>query len=178
RGAGRGTGARWRIARGEERAEWTFTPYIGVGPLHFGMTLEEITSALGERLTILSYSHHDEDHQLNFADFTASGIRVLFRGGRLGCVAVNALTGPQVRLDAAPLTGCAPSQVEEWLVHRTTRRPGSLMYSPAADPVFTDLGLTIRSHRAGDVVLTRPLFLLHDWLDLWHSLPSEEWNCS
>lgn len=167
----------WRIARGEERAEWTFTPYVGIGPLHFGMTLEEITSALGERPTISSCVDHGEDRRLNFADFTASGIRAFFRGGCLGCVAVNALTGPQVRLGAAPLTGCAPSQVEDWLVHRTTLRPGSLMYSPAADPVFTDLGLAIRSQRAGDVVLTRPLFLLHDWLDLWHSLPSEEWNC-
>ncbi|MGC0375132.1 hypothetical protein [Streptomyces sp. SAI-229] len=82
-----------------------------------------------------------------------------------------------MRLDAAPLTGCAPSRVEDWLVHRTTR-PGSLAYSVAGDPVFADLGLAIRSQRAGDVVLTRPLFLLHDWLDLWHALPAEEWNCS
>ncbi|MEV7679573.1 hypothetical protein AB0O64_13580 [Streptomyces sp. NPDC088341] len=168
----------WRIAREEERAEWTFTPYVGVGPLHFGMTLEEITSALGERPAVSSYSHHGEDQQLNYADFAESGIRALFQDGHLGCVAMDALTGPQVRLDAAPLTGCAPSHVEDWLVHRTALRPGSLTYSPAADPVFADLGLAIRSQRAGDIVLTRPLFLLHDWLDLWHSLPSEEWNCS
>ncbi|MFE5512844.1 hypothetical protein ACFQ9J_20105 [Streptomyces sp. NPDC056529] len=83
-----------------------------------------------------------------------------------------------MRLDAAPLTGCAPSRVEDRLVHRTAPRPGSLTYSPAADPVFTDLGLAIRSQRAGDTVLTRPLFLLPDWLDLWHSLPGEEWNHS
>ncbi|MCM2411795.1 hypothetical protein [Streptomyces sp. RKAG290] len=165
----------WRIARAKERAEWTFTPYVGVGPLHFGMTLEEITSALGEGPAVSSYSHHGEDQQLNYADFTESGIRALFHDDRLGCIAADALTGPQVRLDAAPLTGCVPSHVEEWLVHRTTR-PGSLAYSVAGDPVFADLGLAIRSQRAGDVVLTRPLFLLHDWLDLWHSLPSEEWN--
>ncbi|MDX3570227.1 hypothetical protein [Streptomyces sp. ID05-47C] len=167
----------WRIAREEERAEWTFTPYVGVGPLHFGMTLEEITRVLGEGPAVSSYSHHGEDQQLNYADFIESGIRALFHDGRLGCVAADALTGPQVRVDAAPLTGCAPSQVENWLVPRTTR-PGSLAYSVAGDPVFADLGLAIRSQRAGDVVLTRPLFLLHDWLDLWHALPSEEWNCS
>ncbi|MFE7381414.1 hypothetical protein ACFU9F_13710 [Streptomyces zhihengii] len=167
----------WRIAREEERAEWTFTPYVGVGPVHFGMTLEEITCGLGEGPAVSSYSHHCEDQQLNYADFTESGIRALFHNGRLGCVAADALTGPQVRLDAAPLTGCAPSHVEDWLVHRTTR-PGSLAYSVAGDPVFADLGLAIRSQRAGDVVLTRPLFLLHDWLDLWHALPSEEWNYS
>ncbi|PZT76437.1 MULTISPECIES: hypothetical protein [unclassified Streptomyces] len=167
--------APWRIAREEERAEWTFTPYVGVGPLHFGMTLEEITRALGEEPAVSSYSHHGEDPQLSYADFTASGIRALFRNGRLGCVAADALTGPQVRLAAAPLTGCAPSHVEAWLAHRTTR-PGALAYSVADDPIFADLGLAIRSQRAGDIVLTRPLFLLHDWLDLWHALPDEEWN--
>ncbi|MGW2298974.1 hypothetical protein [Streptomyces violaceorubidus] len=167
----------WRIAREEERAEWTFTPYVGVGPLHFGMTLEEITSALGERPAVSSYSHQGEDRQLDYADFTGSGIRALFHDGRLGCVAMDALTGPQVRLDAAPLTGCMPSHVEDWLIDRTTLRPGSLTYSVAGNPVFTDLGVAIRSQRAGDLVLTRPLFLLHDWLDLWHSLPSKEWNC-
>lgn len=166
----------WRIARQEERAEWTFTPYVGVGPLHFGMTPEEITHALSEGPAVSSYFAHGDGQQLNYVDFAEIGIRALFEEGRLGCVAVNALTGPQVRLEAAPLTGCAPSQVEDWLVHRTTLQSGSLTYSPAADPVFVDLGLAIRSQRAGDIVLTRPLFLLHDWLDLWHSLPSEEWN--
>ncbi|MEU3406553.1 hypothetical protein ABZ766_21795 [Streptomyces sp. NPDC006670] len=165
----------WRIAREEERAEWTFTPYVGVGPLHFGMTLEEITGALGERPAVCSYSRYGEDQELAYADFTESGIRALFHYDRLGCVAVDALTGPQVRLDAAPLTGCAPAGVEDWLAHRTTR-PGSLRYSVGGDPVLPDLGLAIRFQRAGDTTLTRPLFLLRDWLDLWHSLPSDEWN--
>ncbi|WP_327379675.1 hypothetical protein [Streptomyces sp. NBC_01212] len=168
----------WRIAREEERAEWAFTPYVGVGPLRFGMTLREITGALGEEPAVLTHSRHGEDQQLNCADFARSGIRALFEEDCLGCVAVDALAGPQVRLDGAPLTGCLPSHVEDWLVRRTTMPSGSLTYSPAADPVLADLGLAIRSQRAGDVVLSRPLFLLHSWLDLWHSLPSEEWNYS
>ncbi|MFJ4314313.1 hypothetical protein ACIP46_03340 [Streptomyces lavendulae] len=167
----------WRLARAEERAEWTFTPYVGVGPLHFGMTLDEITTALGEHPAASSHTHDGTHRRLESADFTTSGIRALFRDDRLGCVAVNALGGPQVRLDGAPLTGCAPSRVEDWLVHRAERtRPGSLRYSPAGDPVFAGLGLAIRGQRAGDLVLTRPLFLHHDWLDLWHALPAAEWN--
>ncbi|GHF77124.1 hypothetical protein GCM10018790_64040 [Kitasatospora xanthocidica] len=166
----------WRIARDEERHEWTFTPYVGVGPLHFGMTLDEITAALGEEGSVSSYYDPGSDERhLGYADFRTAGVRALFRTDRLECVAVNALTGPQVRLDGTPLTGCAPSRVEDWLVHRTAH--GRLLYSPAADPVFPDLGLAIRAQRAGDVNLTRPLFLLHGWLDLWHSLPSEEWDC-
>ncbi|MFF4384436.1 hypothetical protein [Kitasatospora sp. NPDC001547] len=165
----------WRIARDEERAEWTFTPYIGVGPLHFGMTLVEIATALDETPASSSwYSQDDGTEKINFADFTTTGVRALFENGLLACLAVNALTGPQVRLDGAPLTGCAPSRVEDWLVHRTAY--GRLRYSPAGDPVFLDLGVAIRSQRAGDVNLTRPLFLLHGWLDLWDSLPREEWD--
>ncbi|MFG2296319.1 hypothetical protein [Streptomyces sp. NPDC048603] len=160
----------WRIARAEEHTEWTFTPFVGVGPLHFGMTLEEITDALDEQPTVTSYN--SELQQLVYADFAATAIRAHFRDDRLGCVAVNALDGPQVRLDDIPLTGCVPSQLEEWLLHRTAR----LSYSVAGDPICTDLGLAVRSQRAGDIMLTRPLFLLHEWRDLWHSLPQEEWN--
>ncbi|MFE2296582.1 hypothetical protein ACFXAW_00115 [Streptomyces sp. NPDC059445] len=162
----------WRIARGEERAEWTFTPFVGVGPLHFGMTLEEITDALDEQPTVTSYSHVGGRQQLVYADFAATAVRGLFRDDRLGCVAVNALSGPQVRLDDVPLTGCVPSQLENWLLHRTAR----LSFSVAGDPICTDLGLAIRSQRAGDIMLTRPLFLMPEWCDLWHSLPQEEWN--
>jgi hypothetical protein len=162
----------WRIARGEERTEWTFTPFVGVGPLHFGMTLEEITDALDEQPTVTSHSHDGGRQQLDYADFAATAIRVLFRDDRLGCVAVNALDGPQVRLDDVPLTGCVPSQLEDWLLRRIAR----LSFSVAGDPICTDLGLAIRSQRAGGIRLTRPLFLLREWHDLWHSLPPEEWN--
>ncbi len=165
----------WRIARSEERDEWTFTPHIGVGPLHFGMPLEEITAALGEEGTVSGYYAPGTcERRLSHVDFRTAGVRALFRVNRLECVAVDALTGPQVRLDGVPLTGCVPSRLEDWLVHRPLRGP--LMYSVAAEPVFPDLGLAIRSQSAGDINLTRPLFLLHNWLDLWHSLPSEERN--
>ncbi|MFD4659665.1 hypothetical protein ACFWP2_29020 [Kitasatospora sp. NPDC058444] len=86
----------WRIARDEERAEWTFTPYIGVGPLHFGMTLDELTTALDETPTRSSwYTQDDGTQKINFADFTTTGIRALFQNGHLACLAVDALTGPQ-----------------------------------------------------------------------------------
>ncbi|MEU7027999.1 hypothetical protein AB0A60_15080 [Streptomyces sp. NPDC046275] len=85
------------------------------------------------------------DHA-DYADFAGTGIRALFSYGLLGCVAVAALVGPQVRRDGAPLTGCEPSRVEDWLVRRPAR-PGSVSYSVAGDPVFADLGL--RSARSG-----------------------------
>ncbi|MET7830578.1 hypothetical protein ABZT23_38690 [Streptomyces sp. NPDC005386] len=162
----------WQIMRGEEHAQWTFTPFVGVGPLHFGMTLEEITDALNEQPAVTSHSHRGGRQQLAYADFTATAIRALFRDDRLGCVAVNAPDGPQVTLDDVPLTGRVPSQLEDWLLRRNAR----LSYSVAGDPICTDLGLAIRSQQADGIMLTRPLFLLPEWHDLWHSLPQEEWN--
>ncbi|MFE6816543.1 hypothetical protein [Streptomyces sp. NPDC057677] len=51
-----------------------------------------------------------------------------------------------MRLESVPLTGFVPSQVEDWLVHRTTQ-PENVAYSVAGDPVFADLGLVLQSQR-------------------------------
>jgi hypothetical protein len=40
---------------------------------------------------------------------------------------------------------------------------------------MVDLGLVMRVQRAGDVVLSRPLFLIREWaVDIWESLPGFE----
>ncbi|WP_153882880.1 hypothetical protein [Streptomyces sp. CB01881] len=44
-----------------------FKPYVGLGPLHFGMPLEEITAALGGRPTVSSFTHDGGENRLNFA---------------------------------------------------------------------------------------------------------------
>ncbi|MFF3461832.1 hypothetical protein ACWCQN_43980 [Streptomyces sp. NPDC001984] len=38
-----------------------------------------------------------------------------------------------------------------------------LIYTHAADPGSADLGLIVRAQQAGDIVLTRPLFLIREW---------------
>ncbi|GAA1663997.1 hypothetical protein GCM10009733_072200 [Nonomuraea maheshkhaliensis] len=38
----------WRAVLPEnERQQWTLTPFVSVGPLHFGMSPGEVTAALG-----------------------------------------------------------------------------------------------------------------------------------
>ncbi|GAA3041622.1 hypothetical protein GCM10010519_76250 [Streptomyces lactacystinicus] len=76
--------------------EWTFTPYIGVGPLHLGMSLQEIAATLRETGTVLStYDPGNGEHSLTLAEFPTTGIRALFgRSNGLACVAVGAQNGP------------------------------------------------------------------------------------
>jgi hypothetical protein len=65
-------------------------------------------------------------------------------------VAVDALAGPQVTPDGT---------------------------AHAADPGSADLGLIMRAQRAGDVVLTRPLFLIRKWAENgWDCIPASEWS--
>ncbi|MFD0412123.1 hypothetical protein [Kitasatospora sp. NPDC127116] len=156
--------------------EWTFTPYIGVGPLHLGMSLQEIAATLRETGTVLStYDPGSGEHSLTLAEFPTTGIRALFgRSNGLACVAVGAQNGPQVRLDGTPLTGGLPHVVENRLAHRPAR--GDPRYSSAGALSVSGYGLAIRSQRVGDIEPTRPLFLPHEWLDLWHYLPREEWD--
>ncbi|GAA2752982.1 hypothetical protein GCM10010440_71130 [Kitasatospora cinereorecta] len=169
----------WAVAKDEDRARWVFTPFVGLGPLHFGMSPQEVVAALGVGATTSRWQHppggeprHEEDH------FPALGVSVYYAGSRprLACVAVDARTGPQVTLEGAPLVGRVPSELEQWLLDRGARE-GGVLYTHAADPGSQKLGLVLRAQRVGDAVLTRPLFMRHDWVvATWDHVPGTEWS--
>ncbi|MEU3562330.1 hypothetical protein [Kitasatospora sp. NPDC006786] len=77
-------------------------------------------------------------------------------------------------MDGTPLTGGLPHVVENRLAHRPAR--SDPRYSSAGALSVSGYGLAIRSQCVGDIEPTRPLFLPHEWLDLWHYLPREEWD--
>ncbi|TDT97326.1 hypothetical protein EDD99_5450 [Streptomyces sp. 846.5] len=92
-------------------------------------------------------------------------------------VAVDALKGPQVTLDGTALVPRVPSMMEDWLLEYTEVRGVDLRYTHAADPGSADLGLVLRVQRAGDAVVTRPLFLVREWVvNSWDCIPGEEWK--
>jgi hypothetical protein len=37
----------WEVLPDSERPQWTFDPFVSVGPLRFGMTADETSAALG-----------------------------------------------------------------------------------------------------------------------------------
>jgi hypothetical protein len=105
-------------------------------------------------------------------------ISAYYAGSRpcLACVAVDARHGPQVTLEDTPLVGQVPSELEQWLLDRGTRE-GGVLYTHAGDPGSQKLGLVLRGQRAGDVVLTRPLFMLYDSVvATWDHVPGAEWS--
>ncbi|MFD5922695.1 hypothetical protein ACFVYP_39220 [Kitasatospora sp. NPDC058201] len=167
------------VAKDEDRARWVFTPFVGLGPVHFGMSPQEVAAALGVGATTSRWQHplhgeprHEEDH------FPTLGVSAYYAGSRprLACVAVDARTGPQVTLEGTLLVGQVPSELEQWLLDRGARE-GGVLYTHAADPGSQKLGLVLRAQRAGDAVLTRPLFMRHDWVvATWDHVPGTEWS--
>ena len=145
--------ARWDVRTDEERAQWELRPLAGVGPLRFGTGLAEVAQALGVEPAPVRTAEHWVFH--------AAGVTVYFWGDNdeLYCVAVDALIGPQVTFDGLRLTGQVPSRAEQIVLDYAEAHGAEVRFSHAADVELPGYGLVLRSQRAGDIVLTRPLLL-------------------
>ncbi|MEV6966172.1 hypothetical protein AB0M47_13740 [Hamadaea sp. NPDC051192] len=150
----------------DERMRWEFRPLAGVGPLRFGMTCTEVVRVLypGRGLSLRS-----------FGELHEHGVTVYCSDDALFCVAVDGLIGPQVTLDGERLVGRVPSQLEQWAFGYREQRDLTLRYSHAADPELFELGLILRVQRAGDSVISRPVFLAEPADVPWDVVPRREW---
>lgn len=169
----------WDVKKDSERAQWAFESHVSVGPLRFGMAHDEVSAALGSNAPARRLVQRSSgDYELVEAKFTKLGVSTYYAMGQtLACVAVDALAGPQVTLEGTALVARVPSETEDWLYKRTKAHELDLIYTHAADPGSAELGLILRAQRAGDIVLTRPLFLIREWAEnSWDCIPSEEWS--
>ncbi|MFG2128682.1 hypothetical protein ACGFNV_12920 [Streptomyces sp. NPDC048751] len=173
----------WDVKRDPERMQWTFIPHVSAGPIRFGMTHDEVSEALMSTATISRQTHETwpvSDNPLVVeAEFTELGVTAYYEreGHTLAGVAVDALVGPQVTLDGTALVAQVPSAAETWLVDLTQAHELDLLFTHAADPGSADLGLIMRAQRAGDIVLTRPVFLIREWAEnSWDCIPGSEWS--
>ena len=92
------------------RPVWDFAPLEGVGPLRFGISVDEAASALPEAVELRRFQAEPFSPQV-------VGVQLAFRpgepavyeyfdgSGRLFCVAVDAVFGPHVTLDGVELVG-------------------------------------------------------------------------
>jgi hypothetical protein len=101
--------------------------------------------------------------------------------GQLYCLAVNALRGPQIVLGDVDLVGRVPSELEREIGDYAAARGVGVRYSITNDPAIETVGVVVRVQRAGDVVLTRPVFVGREWEHrFWDSseswIPAEEWQ--
>ncbi|MGR3874297.1 hypothetical protein ACUXZZ_37805 [Streptomyces graminifolii] len=174
----------WEVLPEDERQQWALDPFVGVGPLRFGMTPGELSEALSgvtsesQRQT-RRRSAGDAFPTVVDGRYQKFGLKLYYRKERLAGVVVDALCGPQVLADGMPLVGRIPSVLEQWMIDRAeVREPhAELIYMGAGVPVSDTLGAVIDVQRAGDRLLTRPVFVPREAMgDLSHFLPREVWS--
>ncbi|HEX6682866.1 MAG TPA: hypothetical protein VF062_08735 [Candidatus Limnocylindrales bacterium] len=167
----------WEVKSDDERDHWDFVPFVNVGPLRFGMSCSEVDTALAEP------GEAGASFPCGASEIPYDQLTTYFRdNGQLFCVAINALVGPQVTMDGTALVGRVPSDIEQWAFDYIERHGLGLEYTHAGDPHLLDLGLILRVQRAGDIVLSRPVFLADREevcgdrvLPSWDYVPLREW---
>ncbi|MEU0557293.1 hypothetical protein [Dactylosporangium sp. NPDC006015] len=163
------------MKRDEDREQWDFVPFVSVGPLRFGMSIDEAEAALGAGL---EWALLEASGRHPGAGITAGCLHLVAYFSEedgLHCVAIDGLMGPQVAVDGVALVGRVPSEVERWMLDYAGLHGATLRYSPGADPHLVELGLVGRVQRAGDVVLSRPVFLARRVHDVHPHVPTAEW---
>ncbi|WP_280918760.1 hypothetical protein [Streptomyces sp. SPB4] len=166
----------WEVKLEEDRGEWLYEPLTGVGRLEFGMPLAEASSLLSGRPPLPA---RPGDWVVDTEDsFPELGVTLYgTEAGRLAAVAVDALRGPQVKAAGMPLVGQVPSVVEQWLGEYNDVHGFEHRYSPDGGVVSAELGVFVRVQRAGDILLTRPVFLAKEWTgDMWDCMHPSKWR--
>ncbi|MEU3571318.1 hypothetical protein AB0E96_23270 [Kitasatospora sp. NPDC036755] len=174
------------VIENRERIQWRLDPLVSVGPLRFGMLYDDAVESLDGLLEPSSYSTSHYGRVLSddfFLPHTSNdpSLTVYYDAERLVCVAVNALRGPQVTLEALPLVGRVPSELEAEFAEYTAAHGNDLRYGQYGDPGSEALGTVLRAQRAGDVVLSRPVFVGPAWAERCGDasegrVPVAEWN--
>ncbi|WP_328893982.1 hypothetical protein [Streptomyces sp. NBC_00236] len=143
-----------------ERERWEWMSAAGVGPLRFGMSPADVAVALQ---ALASQEQVGGPYsQENFAD----GVKVFYDDeGGLACVSLDAVVGPQAFLAGWALAGRDPGQAHQFLLDHASEHGNCLLYTPDDSLALADLGLLLRAQRVGDVLLSRPLFVIEEWLE-------------
>ncbi|MEU8926095.1 hypothetical protein AB0D10_35045 [Kitasatospora sp. NPDC048545] len=94
-----------------------------------------------------------------------NGVKAFYDVGRLACVALDAVIGPQVWLAGFPLAGSDPGWGQQFLPDHASEHGNWILFTADASLALTDLGILLRDQRVGDVRLTRPLFVKEEWLE-------------
>ncbi|MFF5536550.1 hypothetical protein ACFY71_29425 [Streptomyces cinerochromogenes] len=172
---------------GAERDEWSYSPAVGVGPLRFGMTVDEVVEAaeiLGRTRVsecardhaIFSPTSRVEVHRRGVAPSPPAVTAYVSQVLGLFCIAADAVHGPQVPYDGVPLVGRDLSELESDVVAYAEARDVQFRYTPEGYAGPDDPGVVLRGQRVGQVLRSRPLFMVtRDGANTeWDSMPSEE----
>ncbi|MGW0029068.1 hypothetical protein ACWDXD_04425 [Streptomyces sp. NPDC003314] len=169
------------------RDEWSYAPAVGVGPLRFGMTVDEVVEA-AEALGRTKVSDGARDHAL-FSPTWKIEIRrresapsppavttYVSQAVGLFCIAADAVCGPQIVYDGIPLVGRDLSELESDAIAYAEAVNVHFRYTPEGYAGPDDPGIVMRGQLVGAVLRSRPLFMVtRDGANTeWDSIPSEE----
>jgi hypothetical protein len=149
-----------------DREQWDYAPLERVGPLRFGMSVEEAAGAMltggftADTVSELGRFGPFKQLRTTFRAVDAPFYRVAvvaYFVGPMGltCVAVDALAGPQVTLEGIRLVGRPPSELSDELTAYLSDAGRNVEITPGGDIGSQELGIMPRAQRAGDVLLTR-----------------------
>ncbi|MGW4197053.1 hypothetical protein [Streptomyces sp. NPDC005004] len=174
-----------------ERDEWSYSPAVGVGPLRFGMTLDELVEAaaiLGQTKVsdcardhaIFSPTWKVEVHRREAAPSPPAVTAYVSQAVGLFCIAVDAARGPQVAYDGLPLVGRDMAELESDAIAYAEAMDVQFRIMPEGYAAPDDPGIVMRAQQVGEAVRSRPLFMVpRDGANTeWDSLPSEEYHAN
>lgn len=166
------------------RSVWALSPLESVGPLQFGMSMDEATAALPDASELQRFQADPFRPkvlgiQLGLRPAAPTVYMYFDDSGRLFCVATDAVRGPQIMLDGVKLVGGDPARLEEWLF-ALPDAIGGVSYGPRGNPGMNDLGLVLRVQDSPTGLVTRPVLVGRDWADRcvddWEgAIPECEW---
>ena len=172
-----------------ERDEWSYLPAVGVGPLRFGMTVDEVAEAAGmlgrssiselpRDHAIFSPTWKIEVHRRGVAPSEPAVTTYVSQAVGLFCVAVDAVHGPQVAHDGLTLVGRDLSELERDAIAYAEAADGHFRWTPEGYAGPDDPGVVMRAQLVGQVLRSRPLFMVtRDGANTaWDSLPREEYR--
>lgn len=171
----------WDVLPDDERQQWALNPLVTVGPLGFGMRPGEVSEALNG-ITAESQRHRLSTRlttTVTEGEYRKFGLKLYYKEERLAAIIVDALRGPQVLAEDVALVGRVPSVLEQWMMERSEAREPytELFYMAAGVPGSESLGVVIDVQRAGDHLLTKPVFVPREAMDdLPHWLPRQAWS--
>ncbi|MFJ6780204.1 hypothetical protein [Streptomyces yangpuensis] len=172
-----------------ERDVWAYAPAVGVGPLRFGMTVDQVIEAvemLGEaevgdcpqEHAIFSPTWKIEVRRRRAAPAPPAVTAYASRAAGLFCVAVDAVQGPQVAYDGIPLVGRDMAELEGDVIAYAEAMDVQFCYTPDGYAAPDDPGVVMRGQPVGQVLRSRPLFMVaRDGAHTaWDSLPPAEYR--
>ncbi|QKW18449.1 hypothetical protein HUT16_04650 [Kitasatospora sp. NA04385] len=174
----------WTVRPERERPRWECVPLERVGPLRFGMTPEQVSAALGGEAASSRRTYHPypagsrredqgdpAEERLVEERFEAAGVRAHYpwweqgRGPFLGAVTALGRSGPQALLDGIPLVGRPVTAVEADIVRYLTDNDLGLRFLVSGDQEIHGLGVTVRTARVGDGVISEARLGAEQWYE-------------